>query len=192
MGVVLPYPEFELLENFGEGEVLDTSPPSSPLGDFGFQSGILDISRPYWAPFKVEGGHQSNLQLSTYSPQVILANAPSEMDNSKGKGKTSTEYAFMHNGLLTQQALRILDEGRLIPISKVFYSPVVNLDNEVFPGIFARDVLDCDVKGSLGELLSAALVRKDMKSLFISEKEPVASARDSFKSGTSSKKEQSG
>lgn len=31
MGMILPFPQFELLENFGEGEVLDPSPPLSPV-----------------------------------------------------------------------------------------------------------------------------------------------------------------
>lgn len=32
MGMALPYPQFELLENFGEEEVFDSSPPQSPTG----------------------------------------------------------------------------------------------------------------------------------------------------------------
>lgn len=34
IGMALPYPEFELLENFGDGEVIDPSPPMSPENDF--------------------------------------------------------------------------------------------------------------------------------------------------------------
>lgn len=31
MGMTLPYPQFELLDNFGEREVIDLSPPLSPV-----------------------------------------------------------------------------------------------------------------------------------------------------------------
>lgn len=117
MGMAIPYPEFDLQENFGEGEVVDLPPPpASPVP------------------------RESSFQCSVFI---------------KGKGREHSKYAFTHNGLLTQQALQILEEDRLIPISKVFESSLVNLDKEIFLGIFARDIPDSAVRGTLHTLMES-------------------------------------
>ncbi|KAL8154670.1 hypothetical protein AgCh_000138 [Apium graveolens] len=96
MGMYLLYPEFELLENFEEWEVIKPSPRRPTPRHFG-------------------ASHNSEIdKLSSCSIVTISKGARS----SKGKEQGNAEYAFVHNGLLRQQALQILEKG--VPISAVW------------------------------------------------------------------------
>lgn len=68
---------------------------------------------------------------------------------SKGMKKVLANYTFNNNGLLSHEAIKILDEGTLTSLSKVFKGPVIDLDAEIFHGVFAKDVLECAVTGKL-------------------------------------------
>lgn len=71
----------------------------------------------------------------------------------KGKEKVLENYAFNKDGLLSKEAIHI-DSGRLTAVSKSFGKSEINLEAEIFEGIFAKDVLNCAVRGTLDTLLS--------------------------------------
>lgn len=77
--------------------------------------------------------------------------------NSKGKSKILTQYAFNEDGLLSKDAINIIDSGRLLSVSKCFGKVVIDLEEEIFDGIYAnaKDILDCAVRGSLDSLLGS-------------------------------------
>lgn len=68
---------------------------------------------------------------------------------SKGEEKDFPNYSFNNNGLLSHEVIRILDGGFLAPISKVFKGDVINLEEQLFDGVFAKDILECAVNGDL-------------------------------------------
>lgn len=74
----------------------------------------------------------------------------------KGKSKVLAHYSFNNDGMLSQEAIKILDEGYLGSISKLFLQKVIDLDSEIFDGIFAKDILEAAVNGKLADLLSTA------------------------------------
>lgn len=76
-----------------------------------------------------------------------------EIQVSKGKEKVLVCYTFNNDGQLSQEAIEILDSGSLIPLSNVFKGPVINLKAEVFQGIYAKDVLESAVTGTLDQLV---------------------------------------
>lgn len=78
----------------------------------------------------------------------------------KEKFKVSSNNVFIHNGLLSQQAQQTQDKGKIIPVLLVFNSPTINLDKEVFLGIYAKDVLDSVVTGHLGDLQAEVLLNQ--------------------------------
>lgn len=65
------------------------------------------------------------------TPAPILGNRNATA-LTKGKEKSHSQYTIMKNGILGQQADKILEEGRLLHIHKVFNSPEVDIDKEVF------------------------------------------------------------
>lgn len=125
MGMILPYPEFELLDNLGEGEVINFSPPEPPT----------------WIM------HNNFAIVSPLIDGAINCNAEMTIEMIKGKGICLTGYAFMQGGLITHKAQRILNEGILIPFLKEFSNKVINMDKDIFKGVYARDLLDSAVRG---------------------------------------------
>ncbi|KAK1359575.1 hypothetical protein POM88_044049 [Heracleum sosnowskyi] len=88
----------------------------------------------------------------------------------KGKGKLLKSYVFNEEGLLSPDAIKIIDNGALTPISKEFGKTIINLDKELYEGIYARDVLESGLLGNLDYMLAAAKKRKkDQGALKIAE-----------------------
>lgn len=52
---------------------------------------------------------------------------------------------FYKDGLLSDEAVKILDEGRLRPLSKAFRRSVIDMEEEVFDGIRVKNVLHAAV-----------------------------------------------
>lgn len=73
-----------------------------------------------------------------------------------------SELSFNDKGLLTKEAIKILDEGILIPFSDAFKGPIIDLDMEVSHGIFAKDLLEGAVTGNLKQILEKVCAPKHM------------------------------
>ncbi|KAK1401873.1 hypothetical protein POM88_001478 [Heracleum sosnowskyi] len=84
---------------------------------------------------KIQLGKENELKLGT-------------SEASKGKEKILTNYAFNSDGLLSQEAIRILDSGELLGISKVFGKPVLDLEKEI-AGVQVKDILNAVVLGNV-------------------------------------------
>lgn len=63
-------------------------------------------------------------------------------------------YAFNNDGLLTPEAIRILDSGCLTSISALFGKTQIDMEEKVFDGVFAKDLLHSTVTRELDELLA--------------------------------------
>ncbi|KAK1394993.1 hypothetical protein POM88_014049 [Heracleum sosnowskyi] len=59
---------------------------------------------------------------------------------------TSLGYAFKEDGLLSSEAIKLIDSGKLKTISKAFGKTVLDMDKEIFAGVFVNDVLDSALK----------------------------------------------
>lgn len=94
------------------------------------------------------------------SRDFLLKPIVSALCSEKVKGKVLAHYAFNNDGLLCKEAIRILDEGSLGRISKVFSKSVIDLDEEISNGIYAKDVLEAAVNGSLNVLLGTINSKK--------------------------------
>lgn len=169
----------EHLPNLGQGEVVDGEPPSPDPTEFDLLKKSLDMdieniendialqhvldpefeafhavleAFPVVAPvtnIHVEVYLYINLNIagSTTTP------AESHAGKSKGKEKVLSEYSFNDKGLLTKEAIKILDEGILISFSEAFKGPVIDLEAEIYHGIFAKDLLEGAVTGNLKQIL---------------------------------------
>lgn len=62
-------------------------------------------------------------------------------------------YSFDRNGIMSPEATRILDSGFLVSMSKCLGKKVVDLDEEIFKGVYAKDILESSVVGSLSQLM---------------------------------------
>lgn len=76
-------------------------------------------------------------------------------------------YNSNKDGVLSQEAIKIIDKGLSGKISKVFKSNVVDLEKEVFVEVFAKDVLDAAVSGKLKHLLSKQPIRRRSSNVHI-------------------------
>ncbi|KAK1357377.1 hypothetical protein POM88_050633 [Heracleum sosnowskyi] len=105
---------------------------------------------------------------------VIETKSPSM---SKGKEKVLSGYAFNNDGLLSTEAMKIIDEGRLLPISKSFGKVILDLEEEIFDGVYAKDILDSAIKGTLESLMEkVAAPKQKSNSLKIKDKNIVDQA----------------
>ncbi|XP_063941645.1 UDP-glucose flavonoid 3-O-glucosyltransferase 6-like isoform X1 [Daucus carota subsp. sativus] len=71
----------------------------------------------------------------------------------KRKAKVLQEYCFNNNGLLSQEAIRMLDDGKLRCYSEIFNSSEIGLDSVVSACVYAKDVLHNAILGSVANLL---------------------------------------
>lgn len=69
-------------------------------------------------------------------------------------------YAFNNDGLLSIQAIKILDEGWQSSVSKVFKGLVIDPKKEFFAGIYTKDILGA-IKGNLKALLEGVTLSKN-------------------------------
>lgn len=117
-----------------------------------------------------------NLNSSSQIPGDLarVGSTSGSSSNAKSKGKAQDNYAFIEGGLMTSQAMQILNEGWLIHISPVFNSPLPDLEKEVFPGVFAKDILEGAVLGSIdSSLTSISLSAPPLLSLVTSVVQPL-------------------
>ncbi|WOG82447.1 hypothetical protein DCAR_0101611 [Daucus carota subsp. sativus] len=71
----------------------------------------------------------------------------------RGKTKMYTDFSFNKNGVLCDEAIKSLDEGKLTGISSIFSEQVVYLDTLVGYGMYGRDILHYVVNGTLPEFI---------------------------------------
>lgn len=57
--------------------------------------------------------------------------------------------------MLSKEAINIIDNGHLLSVSKCFGKSLIDLDGEIFEGVYAKYILDCAVRGSLDKLLGS-------------------------------------
>lgn len=74
----------------------------------------------------------------------------------KGKQKVLDDYAFNADGILSQDAVKLLDSGSLNHISKCFKKQVIDMEEQVFKGVYVKDILHNAVLGTLEDLLIKA------------------------------------
>ncbi|KAL1827848.1 hypothetical protein ACET3Z_006260 [Daucus carota] len=132
MGLVLASPIHELVPNFGEGEVVDASPPP-PLP---LKRRRESINMPYPDVFV----NSSLLKSRCFGFE------------GKGKEKMYKEFAFYDDGKLSARALEIIDSGCLNQITPVFAEKVIDLESHVGNGFFAKDVLPVLLKTRICEM----------------------------------------
>ncbi|KAL1808020.1 hypothetical protein DCAR_0727419 [Daucus carota subsp. sativus] len=78
--------------------------------------------------------------------------------SSKAKENLYQGYSFNCNGLLSKDAVKVLDEGLVSKISDVFKQNKVNLDAQADLEMFARDVLHQVVNGTLDAFMNKSKV----------------------------------
>lgn len=158
MGIALPYPDME--PNLGLGEVIDASPPASPTQSVVMDNTIPDLELPnVTESLQVEAqergfnsipSFQININLnviihaSQEGPSIPTPNE--QVSQAKGKRKILASYIFNNDGLMSMEAINIIDAESLIPLAKCFQDPILDLEKEIFPGIFAKDILETAVK----------------------------------------------
>lgn len=98
------------------------------------------LAAPLAVPPAITLPVDNSLALVPYVPP-----GPFQPSKSKGKEKMYANYAFYANGLLSPEAIKILDEGCLKPIAKAFRRTAIDME-EVFDGIFVKGILDSSVR----------------------------------------------
>lgn len=93
-----------------------------------------------------QSGSSSNMDIEASKPEGV-----GFVD--KEKNQVLENFASNWDGLLSPSAIRILDSGCLVPISKVFKKTVVDMEEKIFKGVCVKDVLDNAVKGTLDVIL---------------------------------------
>ncbi|KAK1376106.1 hypothetical protein POM88_032299 [Heracleum sosnowskyi] len=109
--------------------------------------------------------HDENLLSFFLKACVIFGNLLFFLDmnaqySKKGKEKVLSGYAFNEDGLLSSEVIKIIDSGKLKSVSKAFGKTVLDMDREIFEGVFVKDVLDSAIKGTLDDLLSQVQPKK--------------------------------
>lgn len=173
MGMALPFQLMNIDQNFGLGEVVDAPPHNPSSLDYPDNSMHLDVaealqllSQAVFPPVLEDGSimpARSSVVVPYSSSSIAASNFPpsplsrdgSSTHSIKGKGKVLAHYSFNNDGLLSQEAIKILDEGCLSSVSKIFLKKVIDLDAEIFKGIYAKDVLEAAVKGQLYDLMAS-------------------------------------
>lgn len=152
MGLALP---MEILPNYGAGDIIDVTPPQSPV--------TLPEEEPMMVDEEItlEPGSNAAAIISIREIQAVDGNKPTEptgtmeefnMAQRKGKEKVNSELSFNEGGLLNQQAIDTIERGNLIVLSKEFGTLSIDLNKEIWLGIYVRDMLQQAVKGTLEHL----------------------------------------
>lgn len=178
MGIALPV---EIMSNFGNGNVeevvteanqIDNNEILMPLNLLANIAALVPVIPPMMEPANenskeaikeaekgVNNIEETNLNGdNNFLIKIKEGESSVEIDHQSGKGKEIllSGYSFHVDGLLTQEAISILDSGELSAISKAFDPGRVNLEMEVFEGVYAKDILKSVVKGNLEALFAKA------------------------------------
>ncbi|KAL8092632.1 hypothetical protein AgCh_034774 [Apium graveolens] len=78
------------------------------------------------------------------------------LSKQKGKEKVLAVYSFNENGPLCQKAIKILDNRSMSFVSKVFDSDPLDLEAEIFEGIYTKDILEGPMVENLDLVLANA------------------------------------
>ncbi|WOG96850.1 hypothetical protein DCAR_0416188 [Daucus carota subsp. sativus] len=151
MGKVLPHPIYEFL---GDGEVIDGPPPPP-------------VKKRRLSPFQnLHFGHSLDFSGSSvfdgFSPFqglercVRLAKKQEGWEREKqrkGKGKLLEDYSFNKNGLLSKEAISLLNDQKLSALDSIFRGSEVDMESVVFGGVAVKEILHKALTGSLADLL---------------------------------------
>lgn len=149
--MTLPLSFVAVVQNFGEGEVIDASPPKNAKKrklDM-TQELCLGRNKTFVTSEKV-----SQLDLNSGQPDMMSSfEANDSLEQNKGKEKLMEGYAFNVDGVLSAEAVCILDEGKLAVYSEVFKKKPVDLDEVVGDGVYVKDVMHHAILGSVASVL---------------------------------------
>ncbi|WOG95218.1 hypothetical protein DCAR_0414524 [Daucus carota subsp. sativus] len=76
------------------------------------------------------------------------------MNMDKGKQKIYQEYFFNANGVMSQEAISVMDEGNLGSIAPSLIGKAADLDAPVGHGLYGQDVFHHALSGTLKEFLA--------------------------------------
>lgn len=101
-----------------------------------------------------EENHRDLEEAIEVIPQVsqLAMDHSEEVRKFKGKEKIYADKAFNDNGLLNVKVVTALENGWLTEVSPVFSRVVLNLEQELWPGLFVKDVLEGVAGGSLNSV----------------------------------------
>ncbi|WOH05101.1 hypothetical protein DCAR_0624514 [Daucus carota subsp. sativus] len=108
-----------------------------------------------WVRENVSIGQGNNV-----SPDTVQVIGEPLVHLNKGKGKLFANSVLSANGLLCQEAIRIIDSKELVFVSEEFDKDELDLEVQIVPGITTWDVLEHAVLGTLEPIIEAIAVRR--------------------------------
>ena len=151
LGNVLPLPIMEVVQNFGDGEVIDGPPPPPS------KKRKVSSSQGFRFGPQLPFGHPLDLGEIFSAPANFFcrnlkweSGASGHVRDDKGKAKLMHDSSFNNSGLLSHAAMRLSDLG-------------FNLDSILGGGAVPNDVLKSAIMEALSELLPSGSLSRPAK-----------------------------
>ncbi|KAK1373449.1 hypothetical protein POM88_029642 [Heracleum sosnowskyi] len=111
-----------------EDEAPEVEEPKTPMGFNSLNTWSINIQVGINFGLQIEEKKGAILEALENDSLILERDLEEAMVKYKGEEKVMQGYAFSEDGLLSQEAIKLLDNGSLLHISKSFKKAVIDMD----------------------------------------------------------------